>query len=99
MLKPLLSKTGVAAQQMAIVSETKAVIFDKARTLDSSEAAIISCPSQVEHNPLTNNGQLAWVVEYDITNDAVRALNPKSNSFCAGGTNYSIPTRQRRSIR
>ena len=42
---------------------------------------------QVEHNPLTNNGHLAWVVEYDITTDAVRALNPQSNSWCAGGAN------------
>ncbi|KAF8509439.1 glyoxal oxidase N-terminus-domain-containing protein [Gautieria morchelliformis] len=67
--------TGVAAMQMAIVSETKAVIFDK-----------------VEQNPLINNGKHAWVVEYDITNDAVRALNPTSNSFCAGGAHLSNGT-------
>ncbi|KIJ49203.1 copper radical oxidase [Sphaerobolus stellatus SS14] len=68
--------TGVAAQQLSIVSETKAVIFDK-----------------VEHNPLLNAAGLpAWVAEYDITTDAVRALNPISNSFCAGGAHLSNGT-------
>ncbi|KAF8511439.1 glyoxal oxidase N-terminus-domain-containing protein [Gautieria morchelliformis] len=72
--------TGVAAMQLAIVSETKAIIYDKA-------------PLQVEHNPLVGfNGTLAWAAEYDITTDAVRALNPKSNSFCAAGAFLSNGT-------
>jgi hypothetical protein len=41
--------------------------------------------SQVEHNPLVNNGHLAWAVEYDLTTNTVRALNPQSNSWCAAG--------------
>ncbi|GJJ12922.1 hypothetical protein Clacol_007169 [Clathrus columnatus] len=68
--------SGVAGQQMAIVSETKAIIYDK-----------------VEHNPLLNAaGFPAWAVEYDITNDNVRVLNPVSNSFCAGGAHLSNGT-------
>lgn len=40
--------------------------------------------SQVEHNPLVNpkTGGLAWAVEYDLNTNAVRALNPQSNSWC-----------------
>ncbi|KAF8518687.1 glyoxal oxidase N-terminus-domain-containing protein [Hysterangium stoloniferum] len=68
--------SGVAGQQMAIVSETKAVIYDK-----------------VEHNPVNNSaGVPGWAVEYDITNDMVRVLNPQSNSFCAGGAHLSNGT-------
>ncbi|KAJ7777056.1 glyoxal oxidase N-terminus-domain-containing protein [Mycena metata] len=61
--------TGVSGMQLAVVSETKAIIYDK-----------------VEHNPLTVNGHVAWAVELDLNTQAVRALNPLSNSWCATGS-------------
>ncbi|KAJ7065518.1 glyoxal oxidase N-terminus-domain-containing protein [Mycena amicta] len=67
--------TGVSGMQLAVVSETKAIIYDK-----------------VEHNPLTVNGHVAWAVELDLNTQAVRALNPLSNSWCATGSFLSNGT-------
>ncbi|KAF8578125.1 copper radical oxidase [Ramaria rubella] len=68
--------TGVSGMQISIVSETKAVIYDK-----------------VEHNPISNAaGVPAWAVEYDITNDSLRVLNPQSNTWCAAGAHLSNGT-------
>ncbi|KAF8578124.1 copper radical oxidase [Ramaria rubella] len=72
--------TGVSGMQISIVSETKAVIYDKA-CLD------------VEHNPINNSaGFPAWAVEYDITDDSLRVLNPQSNTWCAAGAHLSNGT-------
>lgn len=55
--------------QLAIVTDTHAIILDK-----------------VEHNLLSINGHPAWGALYDLQTNTVRALNIRSNSFCAGGT-------------
>ncbi|KAJ7582999.1 copper radical oxidase [Mycena floridula] len=67
--------TGVNAMQIAIVSETHAIILDK-----------------VEHNPLTIDGHPAWGALYDLNTHDVKALDLKSNSFCAGSSFLSNGT-------
>ena len=46
----------------------------------------VALTSEVEHNPLSIHGHPAWAALYNLDNDKIRALDPKSNSFCAGGT-------------
>ena len=41
---------------------------------------------KVEHNPMSTNGHPAWSALYNLRDDTLTALNPASNSFCAGGT-------------
>lgn len=48
--------------------------------------------NQVEANPLMINGHSAWAAEYDLNTDAVRPLNPMSNTFCAAGAFMSNGT-------
>ncbi|KAJ3564805.1 hypothetical protein NP233_g8050 [Leucocoprinus birnbaumii] len=47
---------------------------------------------KVEHNPLMINGHGAWAALYDLNTDAVRPLEMKTNSFCAGGAFLSNGT-------
>ncbi|EIN14511.1 hypothetical protein PUNSTDRAFT_117990 [Punctularia strigosozonata HHB-11173 SS5] len=68
--------TGVAGQQLAVVSETKAIIYDKVEHNPLSDG----------------NGHLAWSVEYDLTTDAIRPLHPLSDSWCAAGAHLSNGT-------
>ncbi|GAA5829165.1 hypothetical protein JCM11251_004147 [Rhodosporidiobolus azoricus] len=61
--------TGVGAMQATLVDDDSIVIFDKA-----------------ENNALTDkSGASAWGSVYQISTQKVRALNLKTNSFCAGG--------------
>ncbi|KDN33568.1 hypothetical protein RSAG8_13341, partial [Rhizoctonia solani AG-8 WAC10335] len=62
--------TGVSAMQMTVATETKVVIFDK-----------------YEQNPLRDaSGDHSLGSLYSVQTDTVRALNIKTNSFCATGT-------------
>ncbi|GAA99111.1 hypothetical protein E5Q_05800 [Mixia osmundae IAM 14324] len=61
--------SGVSAMQMAVVSDRYVIFFDKA-----------------EQNALRSaNGNHAWSSLLDPQTSTVRALNPTTNSFCAGG--------------
>ncbi|GAA6006170.1 hypothetical protein JCM10207_000549 [Rhodosporidiobolus poonsookiae] len=61
--------TGVSAMQATLVDDDHIVIYDKA-----------------ENNALKDaSGGSAWGSVYTISTKAVRALNLKTNSFCAGG--------------
>ncbi|GAA5885181.1 hypothetical protein JCM6882_007263 [Rhodosporidiobolus microsporus] len=61
--------TGVGAMQATLVDDDQIVIFDKA-----------------ENNALKDkSGASAWGSVYKISTQKVRALNLKTNSFCAGG--------------
>ncbi|ORY90614.1 copper radical oxidase [Leucosporidium creatinivorum] len=61
--------TGVGAMQASVVGPDQILLFDKA-----------------ENNPLiAKNGKSAWGSIYTISTGKVRALNRKTNSFCAGG--------------
>ncbi|GAA6047733.1 hypothetical protein JCM3770_001750 [Rhodotorula araucariae] len=61
--------TGVAAMQMALVDNDHILLLDKA-----------------ENNPLKDSaGHPALGAVYSIKHKTVRALNVKTNSFCAGG--------------
>ncbi|KDQ20478.1 hypothetical protein BOTBODRAFT_169228 [Botryobasidium botryosum FD-172 SS1] len=40
---------------------------------------------KTEANPLQVAGHAAWATEYDLTTNAVRAMDVLSNTFCAGG--------------
>jgi hypothetical protein len=42
--------------------------------------------NQSEHNPLTVNGHIAWAAELNLNTQAIRALNPLSNTWCATGS-------------
>ncbi|GAA5998014.1 uncharacterized protein JCM10292_002262 [Rhodotorula paludigena] len=62
-------QTGVAAMQVTLVDDNHIVIYDKA-----------------EDNALkSKSGGSAWGSVYTISTQKVRALNLKTNSFCAGG--------------
>ncbi|GAA5854744.1 hypothetical protein JCM9279_007012 [Rhodotorula babjevae] len=61
--------TGVAAMQVTVVDDDHILIYDKA-----------------ENNQLKDaSGASAWGSIYTISTKKVRALNLKTNSFCAGG--------------
>ncbi|TFK54735.1 copper radical oxidase [Heliocybe sulcata] len=51
--------------------------------ISPSHAIIVD---KVEHNPLTIDGHPAWAALYNLNTHALKPLNVKSNSFCAGGT-------------
>ncbi|KAF8497704.1 glyoxal oxidase N-terminus-domain-containing protein [Gautieria morchelliformis] len=68
--------TGIAGLEIAIVSDTKALIYDRVE----------------HNPLHTHNGTLAWGAEYDITTDTVRVLNPVTNTFCAAGAFVSNGT-------
>jgi hypothetical protein len=73
--------------QLAVVSETKAIIYDKVyERFIAGQAIIIHNYLRSEHNALTVNGHVAWAVELDLNTQQVRALNPLSNSWCATGS-------------
>jgi hypothetical protein len=38
------------------------------------------------NNPATVGGHPAWATEYTISNNGVRAMDVKTNTFCAGGS-------------
>ncbi|KAG8813992.1 hypothetical protein FRC17_001343 [Serendipita sp. 399] len=57
--------------------------------VSATQAIIID---KVEHNPLTVNGHPAWGALYDLRTNQIRALDLRSNSFCAGGTFLSNGT-------
>jgi hypothetical protein len=78
--------------QLAVVSETKAIIYDKVFVLPSPMALLALTILPREHNPLTVNGHVAWAVELDLNTQQVRALNPLSNSWCATGSFISNGT-------
>lgn len=40
---------------------------------------------KTENNPLRVNGHPAWATEYDLSTNTPRAMDIKTNSFCAGG--------------
>jgi len=51
--------------------------------ISSTHAIIVD---KVEHNPLTISGHPAWAALYNLNTHAVKPLEMRSNSFCAGGT-------------
>ncbi|TDL27423.1 galactose oxidase [Rickenella mellea] len=57
--------------------------------ISTTHAIIID---KVEHNPLSINGHPAWGTLYNLNTHALKPLNIKSNSFCAGGTFLSNGT-------
>jgi hypothetical protein len=42
--------------------------------------------NQSEHNSLTVGGHVAWAAELNLNTQAIRALNPLSNTWCATGS-------------
>ena len=42
--------------------------------------------NQSEHNALTVDGHIAWAAELNLNTQAIRALNPLSNTWCATGS-------------
>ncbi|THU91855.1 hypothetical protein K435DRAFT_673254 [Dendrothele bispora CBS 962.96] len=62
--------TGVSAMQLAVMSESTVIILDKTET-----------------NPLKlDDGRAAWVSELNLNTNQYRALNAKTNTFCATGS-------------
>ncbi|THU91870.1 hypothetical protein K435DRAFT_673233 [Dendrothele bispora CBS 962.96] len=64
-------KTGVSAMQLAVVSESTVIVLDK-----------------IENNPdlKLDDGRAAWVSELNLNTNKVRALNAKTDTFCATGS-------------
>ena len=79
-------------QSQSVASQTQWTLQQKGATgVSAMQLTIISDThaliiDKVEHNPLTIEGHPAWVALYNLQTHAVRPLNVKSNSFCAGGT-------------
>ncbi|KAJ7576482.1 glyoxal oxidase N-terminus-domain-containing protein [Mycena floridula] len=57
----------------------------------TSETTVIIF-DKVEQNPLSVDGHMAWSAELDLTTKTVRALDPKSNTWCATGSFLSNGT-------
>ena len=57
--------------------------------VDDTQVIIID---KVEHNLISVAGHPAWMAVYDLDANDVRALNPLTNSFCAGGSFLSNGT-------
>ncbi|KAF7370204.1 Copper radical oxidase [Mycena sanguinolenta] len=80
--------TGVSALELAVVSETKALILDK--VYERASFFIAKFKHELtnmarEHNALMIDDHPAWGVEVDINTQEVRVLNPQSNTWCATG--------------
>ncbi|KAJ7212462.1 glyoxal oxidase N-terminus-domain-containing protein [Mycena haematopus] len=76
--------------QLAIVTETTAVIFDKVYAftflLSIVQIGKFSFDDS-EHNPLmTEDGEPAWTAELNLNTHAVRPLHALSNTWCATGS-------------
>ncbi|KAE9394094.1 copper radical oxidase [Gymnopus androsaceus JB14] len=68
--------TGVNAMQLAVISETEAIVIDKVE----------------HNSLTTENGTPAWASLYNLKTHDVTPLNMQSNSFCAGGSFLSNGT-------
>ncbi|KAK7449222.1 hypothetical protein VKT23_013367 [Stygiomarasmius scandens] len=64
-------RTGVSAMQLAIVSESTAIILDKIENNPGFNNA---------------RGQPAWASELDLITNQARPLNPVTDTFCATGS-------------
>lgn len=83
------STISAAAQWTLLQRGSTGVAAMQLSIISPSHAIIID---KVEHNPLTINGHPAWGALYNLDTHSVKALDMKSNSFCAGGTFLSNGT-------
>lgn len=88
--KVAVSKSGSTDGQWTLLQKGSTGVAAMQLAVISSTHAIII--DKVEHNPLTVNGHPAWGALYNLNTHSVKALDVKSNSFCAGGTFLSNGT-------
>ena len=89
-LKVALSDSGSTGGQWSLSQKGSTGVAAMQLSIISASHAIIL--DKVEHNPLTVNGHPAWGALYNLNTHSVKALDVKSNSFCAGGTFLSNGT-------
>ncbi|KAI5124520.1 hypothetical protein M0805_003044 [Coniferiporia weirii] len=85
----LLAQTPSDGQWSLLQKGSTGVAAMQLAIISPSHAIIID---KVEHNPLTIDGHPAWGALYNLNTHSVKALNMKSNSFCAGGAFLSNGT-------
>lgn len=89
---------GMVLAALLVVGSSSGVSAGKAGTMEvvgnsgvSAQMMFLGTENKVyildksENNAVRVNGHPAWAVEYDINSNRYRAMNVRSNTFCAGG--------------
>jgi hypothetical protein len=75
----------VSALELAVVTETTVLIFDKVYVCTFLIFEKASKLRHRENNTLSINGHPAWGSEFNLVTRQARPLNPITNTFCAAG--------------